>query len=95
MVARTFLPAWLASPADLAAWIRGHWSIENRLHYVRDITYTEDHSQVRTGNAPRAMATLRNLAIGALRLTGADNIARTIRHISRDATRAPTVLDLA
>ncbi|MBF8194650.1 ISAs1 family transposase, partial [Nonomuraea sp. K274] len=55
----------------------------------------EDHSQVRTGNAPRAMATLRNLAIGALRLTGTDNIAQAIRHISRDATRTLTVLNLA
>jgi hypothetical protein len=91
----TDLPAWQAPPADLAAWIRGHWSIENRLHYVRDVTYTEDHSQVRTGNAPRAMATLRNLAIGALRLNGADNIAQAIRYISRDATRALTVLNLA
>ncbi|MFC7588252.1 hypothetical protein ACFQYP_34570 [Nonomuraea antimicrobica] len=59
------------------------------------MTYAEDHSQVHTGNAPRAMATLRNLAIGALRLTGADNIAQAIRHISRDATRTLTVLDLA
>ncbi|MBF8194648.1 ISAs1 family transposase, partial [Nonomuraea sp. K274] len=56
---------------------------------------TEDHSQVRTGSAPHAMATLRNLAIGALRLTGADNIAQAIRHISRDATRTLNILDLA
>ncbi|MEV4076120.1 ISAs1 family transposase, partial [Nonomuraea fuscirosea] len=62
--------------------------------YVRDVTYAEDHSRVRTGNAPRAMASLRNLAIGALRLTGAGNIAQAIRHISRDATRTLTVLDL-
>ncbi|MFI7635190.1 ISAs1 family transposase [Nonomuraea sp. NPDC049400] len=91
----TDLPAWQAPPADLAAWIRGHWSIENRLHYVRDVTYAEDHSQVRTGNAPRAMATLRNLAIGALRLNGAGNIAQAIRYTSRDATRALAVLNLA
>ncbi|WP_220448432.1 ISAs1 family transposase [Nonomuraea diastatica] len=90
----TDLPAWQAPPSDLATWIRGHWSIENRLHYVRDVTYAEDHSQVRTGNAPRAMATLRNLAIGALRLTGVGNIAQAIRHISRDAARTLTVLDL-
>jgi hypothetical protein len=90
----TDLPAWQAPPTDLAAWIRGHWSIENRLHYVRDVTYAETHSQVRTGNAPRAMATLRNLAIGALRLTGVGNIAQTIRHMSRDAARTLTVLNL-
>jgi predicted transposase YbfD/YdcC len=44
--------------ATLAAWIQGHWHIENNLHWVRDVTYQEDKSLVRTGNAPRAMATL-------------------------------------
>ncbi|MEV0168961.1 ISAs1 family transposase [Nonomuraea fuscirosea] len=90
----TSLPTWQASPADLATWIRGHWSIENKLHYVRDVTYGEDHSQARTGNAPRNMAALRNLAIGALRLTGATNLAQAIRHLSRDATRTLTILGL-
>jgi predicted transposase YbfD/YdcC len=41
-----------ASPATLAAWVRGHWEIENRLHWVRDVTYQEDKSLVRTRNAP-------------------------------------------
>ena len=45
-----------ADPATLAAWVRGHWEIENRLHWVRDVTYQEDKSLVRTGNAPRVMA---------------------------------------
>jgi predicted transposase YbfD/YdcC len=90
----TSLAAWQADPAELAVWIRGHWSIEDKLHYVRDVTYGEDHSQVRTGNAPRNMAALRNLAIGALRLTGANNIAQAVRHLSRDATRTLAVLGL-
>ena len=47
-----------ADPAALAAWVRSHWEIENRLHWVRDVTYQEDKSLVRTGNAPRVMATL-------------------------------------
>ncbi|WP_406860609.1 ISAs1 family transposase [Streptomyces sp. HUAS MG47] len=51
-----------AEPADLASWVRGHWGIENKIHYVRDTTYSEDASRVRTGTAPRAMASLRNLA---------------------------------
>jgi predicted transposase YbfD/YdcC len=59
-----------AEPATLAAWIRGHWHIENKLHWVRDVTYQEDRSLVRTGNAPRVMATLRSLAISLLRLDG-------------------------
>ena len=59
-----------AGPAALAAWVRGHWHIENKLHWVRDVTYQEDKSLVRTGNAPRVMATLRSLAISILRLDG-------------------------
>ena len=55
-----------ASPARLADLIRGHWTIENGLHYVRDVTLAEDASQVRAGTAPQVMACLRNLAIGAL-----------------------------
>jgi predicted transposase YbfD/YdcC len=55
-----------AGPATLAAWARGHWEIENRLHWVRDVTYQEDKSLVRTGNAPRVMASLRSLAISLL-----------------------------
>jgi predicted transposase YbfD/YdcC len=49
-----------ADPATLAAWVRGHWEIENRLHWVRDVTYQEDNSMVRTGNAPRVTASLRS-----------------------------------
>lgn len=55
-----------AGPEDLLAIVRGHWTVE-ALHHVRDVTYGEDHSQVRTGTGPRAMATLRTLAIGLIR----------------------------
>ncbi|MFI2347512.1 ISAs1 family transposase [Streptomyces sp. NPDC019443] len=65
----TSLTADQATPAQLAALVREHWKVE-ALHHVRDTTFTEDASQLRTGNTPRAMATRRNLAIGALRLTG-------------------------
>ncbi|MEU9046144.1 MULTISPECIES: hypothetical protein [unclassified Kitasatospora] len=61
---------------------------------MRDTAYAEDPSRVRTGTAPRAMATLRNLAIGALRLTGHDNIAAGIRHHARDAARPITTLGI-
>ncbi len=69
-----------APPPVLAAWVQGHWGIENRLHWVRDVTYDEDRSQVRTGNAPHVMATLRNTAISLLRLAGWTNIAQATRH---------------
>lgn len=90
----TSLEAHRAGPAHLGAYARGHWGIENRLHWVRDVTFDEDRSQVRTGNGPRAMATLRNLATSACRLTGATNIARTLRANSRDHTRPLTMLGL-
>lgn len=82
------------SPEQLAQHIRDHWHIENRLHWVRDVTYGEDASRIRTGNAPRVMAGLRNLAIGALRMAGHNNIAKGLRHTSRDYTRALTLLGI-
>jgi predicted transposase YbfD/YdcC len=84
-----------ASPATLAAWVRGHWEIENRLHWVRDVTYLEDKSLVRTGNAPRVMASLRSLAISLLRLDGHSNIAAANRHHARDPQRTLTLLQTA
>ena len=84
-----------ASPATLAAWVRGHWHIENKLHWVRDVTYQEDHSLVRTGNAPRVMATLRSLAISLLRLDGHANIAAANRHHARDPQRTLKLLQAA
>ena len=54
--------------AELADAIRGHWCIENRLHWIRDVTFAEDHSQVRTGHGPQVMATFRNLAVSLHRL---------------------------
>jgi predicted transposase YbfD/YdcC len=62
----TSLTAEQATPVQLARLIRDHWKIE-ALHHVRDTTFAEDASQIRTGNTPRTMASLRNLAIGILR----------------------------
>ena len=89
----TSLTAEQASPAQQAALIRGHWRIEAH-HHIRDVTFAEDASQLRTGNAARAMATCRNLAIGALRLAGATNIAAGLRHNARDPTRPLALLGL-
>ena len=90
----TDLPAHQAHPAELAAWIRGHWQIENGLHWVRDVTFGEDLSQIRTGAAPQVMATLRNLAISLHRLAGATNIAKALRHHARDAIRPLQLLKI-
>jgi Transposase DDE domain len=89
----TSLTAAQAHPARLADWIRGHWGIE-ALHHLRDVTFAEDASQIRTGNAPRAMASLRNLAIGILCLHGHRNIAAALRRNARDATRLLPLLGI-
>jgi predicted transposase YbfD/YdcC len=89
----TSLTAAQASPARLADWIRGHWSIE-ALHHIRDVTFAEDASQTRTGTAPRAMASLRNLAVGILHARGDRNIAAALRRNARDATRVLPLLGI-
>lgn len=71
-----------ASPARLLELNRGHWSIENSLHHVRDTTFDEDRSQIRTKTAPQVMATLKNLAISLLRLNSFKNIASALRHFA-------------
>ena len=68
-----------ASAAQLLQLWREHWHVENRLHWVRDVTFDEDRSQVRAGHAPQVMAALRNVAILVLRLCGAENIAAVCR----------------
>jgi predicted transposase YbfD/YdcC len=84
-----------AGPETLASWVRQHWHIENKLHWVRDVTYQEDKSLVRTGNAPRVMASLRSLAISMLRLDGHTNIAAANRHHARDPQRTLKLLQAA
>lgn len=71
-----------ADPRLLAGWIRSHWTIENCLHWVRDVTEGEDHSSVRTGHGPQVMAALRNTAINIIRLRGETNIAASHRAFS-------------
>lgn len=88
----TSLTAEQATARELAAWVRGHWCIENRLHWVRDVTLDEDRSQIRTGNGPRVMASLRNLVISMLRIDGATNIAQALRHHAWDPLRPVKLL---
>lgn len=84
-----------ADPAQHAALVRGHWGIENRLHWVRDVTFAEDRSALRTGCAPVVMATLRNTAISLLRLAGHQNIAATVAAIARRSERVLELIDRA
>jgi predicted transposase YbfD/YdcC len=82
----TSLTGRQADPALLARWLRGHWAIET-LHWVRDVSFDEDRSQVRTGNGPQIMAALRNLVVTALRLAGVTNVAAALRHHARNPYR--------
>lgn len=77
--------------AELLALSRGHWGIENRLHYVRDVTFGEDASQVRTGAGPQALAALRNVVLTLLRHAGWTNIAAGLRY---NAWRPGAALEL-
>src|SRR5659263_508651 len=87
------LSAEQADAARIGELVRGHWVIENQLHWIRDVTLGEDAHQLRTGTAPQAMATLRNTALALLRIAGAPTISTTTAALSRRVRRVLTVLD--
>ncbi len=89
----TSLDATRASPPAIAGLVRGQWAIES-LHWLRDTLYREDNSTVRTRSGPRAMATLRNLAVGALHLAGRHDTTEATRWASRNMDRPFTILGL-
>jgi predicted transposase YbfD/YdcC len=77
-----------ADPGRLLELVRGHWHIENKSHWVRDVTFDEDRSQVRSGNIPQLMAALRNTTIGLLRRAGYTNIASACRQMAAQPGKA-------
>jgi hypothetical protein len=77
-----------ASAAELERLWRGHWTIENSVHYVRDVTMGEDANQMRTGNAPQVLAALRNAVLNLIRMKGWITIADGLRHYGAFAQRA-------
>jgi predicted transposase YbfD/YdcC len=85
-----------ASARHLFRLVNGHWSIENSLHWVRDVTFGEDLSQARTGTLPRVLATLRNLAIGIIRHAASRtvNIAAATRQLAREPHRTLDLLGI-
>jgi predicted transposase YbfD/YdcC len=90
----TSLSAREATPEQLAGYVRGQWTIENKIHWVRDVTFREDASQVRIPPRVRVMATLRNLVIGLIRQAGYTRIAATLRKIRNDPPLLLTILSL-
>lgn len=83
----TSLPRELAGPAELERFWRGHWTIENRVHYVRDVTFGEDRCQLWTGSGPQALAVIRNAILSLLRFHGWSNIAAATRNYARHPQR--------
>ncbi len=90
----TSKPAEKTDAETLLKNIRGHWSIENSLHWVRDVTFDEDRSQIRTGSAPRVFASIRNLAISLLRLRGFKNIASGLRKLGWNTELALSLIGI-
>jgi predicted transposase YbfD/YdcC len=84
----TSLPFDQVSPATLEALWRGHWTIENRVHYPRDVTFGEDAGQAWSGHTPHALAALRNGLLNLLRTTGWSNLADALRHYAVAPQRA-------
>ncbi len=83
-----------ATPAQLLVLWREHWHIENKLHWIRDVTFDEDRSTVRAGNIPQVMATLRSTAISVARLHGATNIAAACRRYAAQPALALAAIGL-
>jgi predicted transposase YbfD/YdcC len=88
----TSVPRELGGPKLIERFWRGHWTIENRLHYVRDETMGEDSCQVYTGTAPQVLATLRNGILTLLRYHGWSNIAAANRHYAASPQKALQLL---
>jgi predicted transposase YbfD/YdcC len=91
----TSLPPERAEAARLLALGRGHWSIENRSHWVRDVTFDEDRSQVRCGNIPQVMAALRNTVVGLMRWAGYTNMAAACRRFAAQPQAALHLIGIA
>jgi len=84
----TSLPREKADAKMLLKLTRDHWGIENRLHWVRDMTLGEDACRVRTGTAPQLLAAFRNTTIAVLRQTDCPNIAAQLRRHAANPTLA-------
>jgi predicted transposase YbfD/YdcC len=83
----TSLPTERATTEAIARFVRQHWGIENKIHWVRDVVYGEDAQHAYLASSAQAMACIRNLAIGLLRPPGTNEIKRTLQRISRNPTR--------
>ena len=83
-----------ATPGRVLDLVRGHWHVENKLHWVRDVTFDEDRSQVRCGSIPQVMAAFRNTVIGLMHWTEETNIAAACRRFAAQPWSALALLGI-
>ncbi len=88
----TSLPPQRAPAARLLQLVRRHWAIENRLHWRRDVTLREDHSQVRKGTAPRVLAVLNSFLLALLDFLAVPNVPQQIRRFDAQPLLAVRLL---
>ena len=91
----TSLPPTVAGADRLLRILREHWHIENRVHWVRDVTFDEDRCQIRTASAPQVMAALRNLTTTLVRWAGHSNVAAALRRHAAHLSEALALLGIA
>ncbi len=84
-----------ASPKDLLELNRNHWHIENKLHYIRDVTFREDHSRIRKKHGAHVMASIKNLVISLFRKAGYQNIAKAVRDCAWNFFKAFRLIGIA
>ncbi len=84
-----------ASAEEMEGLWRGHWGIENKVHYVRDETMGEDRGQMRRGQAAQALAALRNGLLSLLRSQGVTRIADALRHHGSSVEEALALIGVA
>ena len=91
----TSLPPTAAGAERLLRILREHWHIENRVHWVRDVTFGEDLSQIRTGSVPQVMSGLRNLTTTLVRWAGHTNVAAALRRHAAHLSEAFALLGVS
>jgi predicted transposase YbfD/YdcC len=79
-----YISSLLLSAKEFSLGIRGHWGIENRLHWVKDVVFNEDDSTIRAGNAPANLSIIRTIALNILRRNGHTSITIAQRYLSND-----------
>ncbi len=82
-----YISSLTLNAAQFAQGVRGHWGIENRLHWVKDVVLQEDCSRMRQGNAPANLSIIRSFVIALLRYNGYSSITTAVRMIGHNLER--------